>query len=253
MEIPCYSDPLNEQLAYYRARASEYDEWWLRRGRYDRGAGLNARWFAEAAAVSSALTSIGPLGRVLKLACGTGIWTEQLLPSASHLTAVDGSPEMLAINAARIQSPGICYIEADLFQWQPVSVFDTVFFSFWLSHVPPERFDAFWQMIRSSLAPHGRVFLVDSLREPASTAHDHTLPGPEATTLRRRLNDGREFNVCKVFYTAASLTEKLAARGWQCDFRQTDHYFLHGSCFPEPRTALTPEPSGDKSFVTSIC
>ena len=41
------ADPLLEQLAYYRARAAEYDEWWLRQGRYDRGAALNAQWFAE--------------------------------------------------------------------------------------------------------------------------------------------------------------------------------------------------------------
>jgi demethylmenaquinone methyltransferase/2-methoxy-6-polyprenyl-1,4-benzoquinol methylase len=29
-------DILEEQLAYYRARASEYDEWFLRKSRYDR-------------------------------------------------------------------------------------------------------------------------------------------------------------------------------------------------------------------------
>jgi hypothetical protein len=40
---------LHEQLEYYRARAAEYDQWWWRRGRFDRGAELNARWFAEAA------------------------------------------------------------------------------------------------------------------------------------------------------------------------------------------------------------
>ena len=28
---------LDEQIAYYRARAAEYDDWWFRRGRYDRG------------------------------------------------------------------------------------------------------------------------------------------------------------------------------------------------------------------------
>src|SRR6476620_8472284 len=91
---------LREQLDYYRERAAEYDQWWLRQGRYDRGPALNAQWFAEAAAVSSALSAFRPAGRVLELACGTGIWTAQLLPFASHLTALDGSPEMLAINAA---------------------------------------------------------------------------------------------------------------------------------------------------------
>ena len=34
---------LCEQIAYYRARAGEYDEWFLRQGRYDRGSELNHR------------------------------------------------------------------------------------------------------------------------------------------------------------------------------------------------------------------
>jgi len=37
---------LAEQARYYRERAGEYDDWWFRRGRYDRGADANARWFA---------------------------------------------------------------------------------------------------------------------------------------------------------------------------------------------------------------
>ena len=28
---------IKQQIEYYRARASEYDEWFLRQGRYDRG------------------------------------------------------------------------------------------------------------------------------------------------------------------------------------------------------------------------
>src|SRR5580698_8641397 len=95
------SPPLRQQLDYYRARAAEYDQWWLRQGRYDRGAALNAQWFAEAAVVSSALAAFRPAGRVLELAGGTGIWSEQLLPFAANLTVLDGSPEMLAVNAAR--------------------------------------------------------------------------------------------------------------------------------------------------------
>ena len=136
-------DSLREQLEYYRARAGEYDEWWLRRGRYDRGEALNAQWFAEASAVSSALAEFRPAGRVLELACGTGIWTEQLLRFASQLTALDGSPGMLAINAARTRSEKVQYIEADIFQWQPDRKFDVVFFGFWLSHGPARAIRGF--------------------------------------------------------------------------------------------------------------
>lgn len=36
---------LAEQIAYYGARASEYDEWFLRQGRYDRGDENRRLWF----------------------------------------------------------------------------------------------------------------------------------------------------------------------------------------------------------------
>lgn len=223
------STPLRQQLDYYRARAAEYDQWWLRQGRYDRGAALNAQWFADASVLASALSAFRPAGRVLELACGTGIWSEQLLPFASHLTAVDGSPEMLAINAARLGSPLVRYVEADLFEWRPSGQFDTVFFGFWLSHVPPERFADFWRLVASCLAPGGRVFFVDSRHEQTSTAVDHRLPEPAATVLRRRLNDGREFQIYKIFYDPADLAGRLSELGWQFAIHQTRHYFLYGA------------------------
>jgi SAM-dependent methyltransferase len=219
---------LGEQLEYYRARSAEYDQWWLRQGRYDRGAALNAQWFEEAASVSSALAAFRPTGRVLELACGTGIWSEQLLPFASRLTLLDGSPEMLKIAAARLRAPEVRTIEADLFQWQPAGQFDVVFFGFWLSHVPPERFAGFWQLVRRCLAPGGRVFFVDSRYDHTSTALDHHLPEPEATVVRRRLNDGREYQIVKVFYDPSELTSRLYRLGWRCEIRETEHYFLYG-------------------------
>jgi len=221
---------VHEQVVYYRARAAEYDQWWLRQGRYDRGPELNDRWFAEAAAVSSALAAFRPSGRILELACGTGIWSEQLLPFASRLTAVDASPEMLAINATRLRSPLVRYIQTDMFKWQPMldDQYDTIFFGFWLSHVPPERFATFWELVGWCLAPGGRVFFVDSLHEPTSTAVDHLLPEPTTPVLRRRLNDGREFRIYKVFYDPAQLTERLQRLGWRVGVAQTAHYFIYG-------------------------
>jgi SAM-dependent methyltransferase len=227
------TNAVREQLEYYRSRAAEYDQWWLRRGRYDRGEANNANWFAEADEVKNALQAFQPAGKILELAAGTGIWTEQLLPFADELTVVDGSPEMLAINAARVGSSRVSRIEADLFAWRSASRFDTVFFGFWLSHLPPERFADFWRMVRDALAPGGRVFFVDSRREPTSTARDHQLPErTEAQLVSRKLNDGREFQVYKIFNDPGDLEEELRQLGWWSEVRVTTHYFLHGTARP---------------------
>jgi demethylmenaquinone methyltransferase/2-methoxy-6-polyprenyl-1,4-benzoquinol methylase len=226
------SSALQQQIEYYRARAGEYDQWFYRQGRYDHGPELNRRWFAEARVVEDALDAFKPAGSVLELACGTGIWTERLLRHAMEVTAVDASPEVLEIHRQKIQSSRVSYIQADLFTWQPARRFDVVFFGFWLSHVPPESFAAFWNLVRSALSPGGRFFLVDSLREPTSTAADHQLPAPAAATMTRRLNDGREFEIYKVFYSPEELESRLRDLGWDVAASRTAHYFLHAEGAP---------------------
>lgn len=227
---------LRDQIAYYRARAGEYDEWFLRQGRYDRGAEANARWFDEVETVVRALDAFHPVGTVLELAAGTGLWTQRLAPYATTLTAVDAAPEVLAINRRRLGEvgarDGVYYVEADLFTWRPEERYDAVFFGFWLSHVPDERFAAFWELVRSALAPGGRAFFVDSLYTQESTARDHVLRGQEATRMTRRLNDGREYEIVKVFHEPQALAARLAALGWQADVRSTGSYFLYGAATP---------------------
>ena len=175
-----------------------------------------------------ALAAFHPTGRILELACGTGLWTELLLRYAERITAVDAVAEVLTLNQARVQSAQVEYVQADLFEWRPTGRYDVVFFGFWLSHVPPERFDAFWDLVRTALAPGGRVFFVDSRYTPNSTAKDHLLGNEQDTTVTRRLNDGRIFRIVKIFYEPQSLTERLARLGWQFDIRQTETYFLYG-------------------------
>jgi len=226
------TDPLlDEQIAYYRARAAEYDEWFLRQGRYDQGSELNARWAAEADEVAEALDSFGPRGRVLELAGGTGIWTQKLARAADELTVVDASPEVIAINRVRVGDSRVRYVQADLFTWEPDTQYDVVFFGFWLSHVPPERFASFWSFVARCLAPNGRAFLVDNLA-PSTTSSDHQPTAHPIIT--RQINDGREFQIYKLWYTPHELAQRLGALGWQTRFQGTSTYFTHGWASREP-------------------
>src|SRR3954469_20073525 len=144
-------DLIEQQKDYYSARAGEYDEWFQREGRYDRGPEHRARWFAEVDEVRAALERFRPAGRVLELACGTGWWTEQLVRFADSVTAVDASDEVLGLNRLRVGDAKVRRERADIFAWRPDAAYDVVFFSFWLSHVPPERFDGFWARVREAL------------------------------------------------------------------------------------------------------
>jgi demethylmenaquinone methyltransferase/2-methoxy-6-polyprenyl-1,4-benzoquinol methylase len=111
---------------------------------------------------------------------------------------------------------------------EPDALFDTVFSVFWLSHVPPQRFEDFWNVVRTALAPGGRVFFVDSLYSPQGTAVDQRLEGEQATTLTRRLNDGREFRIVKVYYQPIELEARLRRMGWDVAVSATPTFFLYG-------------------------
>jgi 2-polyprenyl-3-methyl-5-hydroxy-6-metoxy-1,4-benzoquinol methylase len=103
------NDIIQEQIEYYRQRASEYDEWFLRQGRYDRGEIHRQQLFSEVSQVEKAIFESAPSGDILELACVTGLWTQHLAPLANSLTAIDASPETIALNRQRVNSNSVQY------------------------------------------------------------------------------------------------------------------------------------------------
>jgi demethylmenaquinone methyltransferase/2-methoxy-6-polyprenyl-1,4-benzoquinol methylase len=220
---------IQEQMAYYRARAGEYDNWFYRLGRYDHGEALNAIWFNEVAGLVQTLHQVGPVRRALELACGTGIWTQELVKLAQEVVALDASTEVMEINRQKVASPRVQYQQANLFEWQPGAQFDLVFFSFWLSHVPPERLTDFLDKVYRATAPGGQIFLIDSLPDHTSSAVNHDPYDTGDIYHTRKLNDGREFKIIKVFYEPSDLREKLLAVGFnQAHIQTTERYFIYG-------------------------
>jgi SAM-dependent methyltransferase len=165
---------LAEQIAYYRTRAEEYDSTYP----LDVHADSAAR-----AELLTTLEGLAPFGATLELACGTGQWTAELARHASRVTAVDAAPEALAICRRRVPANHVQLVEADLFTWRPRERYDFVFFSGWLSHVPPQRFDAFWAVVADCVKPGGRVFVIDEL--PAMAATERTADEQPAPAVRR--------------------------------------------------------------------
>lgn len=223
---------LAEQQAYYRARAGEYDEWWFRTGRWNRGADLNAKWFADVSVVESGLAEFLGAARprdALELACGTGLFTRLVAPRVDQLLALDGSPEVIAINRARVAATNVEYGLEDLFAWQPARRYDLIFMSFWLSHVPDERFDRFWSSVRAGLTDGGVAYLIDSGWDATSTATNHVYPDRGQGVAMRKLNDGREYRVVKIFHDPRRLEQRLRALGLAATIESTPHYFIHGT------------------------
>ena len=201
---------LAEQIAYYRAIATEYED--------------HVIPGADASELVEALDAFRPAGRVLEFACGPGAWTERLLSYDTIVTAVDAAPEMLARAKARVGEERVRFIRADLFSWKPSERYDVVFLGFWVSHVPLDRFDSFWSMIADCLEPGGRVFFVDDFyRTP-----EELIEGESSSTIERRLNDGTAFRVVKVPHHPTALESQLRRLGWAIGVTQTAGPFYWG-------------------------
>jgi SAM-dependent methyltransferase len=199
---------LDEQLAYYGAVADEYEDHFID------APGADELLFA--------IDSFRPTGDVLELACGAGIWTERLLRTASTVTAVDGAPEMLDRARRRFEptSP-VEFVEANLFSWRPSRRFDAVFFGFWISHVPEDDFERFWNLVSDALAPGGRVFFFDDNHR----TEVELIEGSDSPIVQRELNDGQRFRVIKVPYEPTQLETRLRSMNWDISVTGTSGPF----------------------------
>ena len=104
---------------------------------------------------------------------------------------------------------------------------DALFAGFWLSHVPRGRLDEFLALARRWLRPGGTFAFIDSLRDAQSGAADHPAPGDDASL--RRLADGREFRIVKVYYEPAELRAALLRAGFAtAEVTTTGRFFLLG-------------------------
>jgi len=188
---------LRDQRDYYRARAPSYEH------------DLYA-WPGAEDALELATSAVPADGSILELACGTGVWTERLLSRSADVTAVDAAPEMISI--ARTRAGGARYVVADVFEWQPDRRYDTVFFGFWLSHVPVDRFASFWQTVRTALADGGRAVFVD---EHVSGRDKERWLEPGIAL--RTLPDGSEHRIVKHHVEPDELRARLADLGWTAE------------------------------------
>jgi demethylmenaquinone methyltransferase/2-methoxy-6-polyprenyl-1,4-benzoquinol methylase len=194
-------DILVQQVDYYRRRAEEYD----------RTAYPDLK--ASAERIDRVVATLAPAGRILELACGTGMWTRALARHSEQVTALDASQEPMRI--ARERCPAHVRFEvADLFSWRPTDEFDVVFFGFWLSHVPTSALDAFLATATSAVAPGGRLLFVDEHVDYPN----REMWSDEPEIAIRELTDGSRHPMVKVFLDPGDLQARLARLGWAVSF-----------------------------------
>jgi demethylmenaquinone methyltransferase/2-methoxy-6-polyprenyl-1,4-benzoquinol methylase len=221
------SDRAAEMLAYYEARADEYDDWYLRRGRFERGPIHDAAWNAELDGAGAWLDGLQLAGEIVELAAGTGWWSP-LLASKGELSIYDAAAAPLERARERLLAHRLrAHIHVRDAWAEPDRQIDALFCGFWLSHVSRARTAEFLALARRWLKSGGTFAFIDSLPDPQSGAVDN--PPAAADVAVRRLQDGREFSVVKVHREPADLEKGLIEAGFH-DARvtTTGRFFILG-------------------------
>jgi demethylmenaquinone methyltransferase/2-methoxy-6-polyprenyl-1,4-benzoquinol methylase len=209
---------------YYRARAAEYEQI------YYRDVPDRRREIDEACARLQKLVA----GRtVLDLACGTGYWTRVIAETAARITAVDVAPEMLSEARKKPYPADVEFVEGDMFELTYPEAFEVVSVGFWFSHQPRQEYEAFFDLVSASLAPGGRIWLIDN-NPPAegSRLESVRVDGYGNNYKKRYLDRGDEYTILKNYFDKDELA-KIFRRTF--DLQRLDYGTYYWSLVMTPR------------------
>jgi SAM-dependent methyltransferase len=207
----------SELLAYYAARANEYEKVYAKPERQADLRDLHARMPAYFIDRS-----------VLEVACGTGYWTRLIAARAKTITALDASPEVLAV--ARIHQPAAHpadFIVADAFGLEVVhGSFDAAFVGFWWSHMLHDDLPRFLTGLHQHLQPGSLVVILDNRYvEGSNWPITRTDEGGNTYQLRQ-LDSGATHEVLKNFPSPDALRATIeSAGGRRLRIHTLEHYW----------------------------
>ncbi len=73
------------------------------------------------------------------------------------------------------------------------------------------------------------MLLIDSRRAPRSKARDHTIGPRDSPAERRRLDDGREFEIVKRYYEPGAAGGRAGQARLALRAAQTGEFFIYGT------------------------
>jgi SAM-dependent methyltransferase len=200
-------DIVTEMNEYYRARAPWHDDYMS----YTGNAGTEE-------ILAPVISFVAPFvaGRdVLEVACGTGNWTQVLARRARSVLATDINESMLAIARAKLyEGCAVTFLAEDAYRLAATgSDYTAAFAADWWSHVPTSRLRPFLALLHSKLRLESRVVFVGMLPRDHPDLKPYRTDEEGNLIHRRRLPDGREFDVLKNFPTRRDVLSALDGLG----------------------------------------
>jgi demethylmenaquinone methyltransferase/2-methoxy-6-polyprenyl-1,4-benzoquinol methylase len=151
--MPQHDAPDN-LIAYYAARAAEYDDVYRKPERQN-----------DISSLRSIVRELLSGHSVLEIACGTGFWTEEIAATASCIHAIDVNESVLEIASERLRHcRNVTVDRDDAFALSGANgVFTAAFAGFWWSHLRKgEQLSRFLNVLHAKLQPGALVLFIDN-------------------------------------------------------------------------------------------
>lgn len=202
---------------YYSERSREYDLLYEKKERQEDLAEMGE-------------DAIGLLSgkKVLEVASGTGYWTELLALQVESITAVDTSPEMTEVARGRTRSfSNVTFVHHDAYSLETLDgIYEAAFCGYWISHVHRGRIRHFLESMNTRLKKGAVVVLFDNRLVKSSVTPVSRTDSDGNTYQKRKLLDGREFEILKNFLTKEDLMNFTEGLGVNRTYKDYEFYWL---------------------------
>ncbi len=202
---------------YYSARASEYDQIYLKPERQQDLRAIEA-WLPQKFENLS----------LIEIAAGTGYWTQFLMPVSKSLIALDAAESTFKVARSRLGASAdqVRWVIADAYDIpQPASPYEAAFAGFWFSHVPITRQREFLLGLNRVLKSGAKVVLLDNLYVEGSSTPIAEVDAEGNTYQLRKLSDGSQHSVLKNFPTDTHMTELVEQIGSSPVFTRWQYFW----------------------------
>ena len=204
-----------DMIQYYAKRAHEYERIYQRPERQSDLRALQA-------SIEDAF--VGP--DVLDIACGTGYFSASAARRACSLTGVDGNEETLEL-ARQKGLPNASFRRADAYDLgAPARPYSGALCTFWWSHVPKDRIEAFLVNVHRQLEPGAAVLFADNTYVEGNSTPVVRTDAQGNTYQSRRLESGASYEVLKNFPDAAELVAWARRFGTAIELRQLTYFWI---------------------------
>jgi len=209
---------MNTLEKYYAQCASSYDAVYEQEDRQD-----------DLETLQEAVAELLQGHKVLELACGSGYWTQFISIGAASVTAIDASPEMLALAAERDIDPDVvtfAHGDARSLDTVPAGQFTACFAAGWWSHVGRAEQDKYLALLRSKLGKDALLVLLDSNQVEGVSVPIARTDADGNTYQFRTTPAGERLEIMKNYPTDSWLRKRLSTAGREVRTERLKYYWM---------------------------